>query len=297
MAYVVAVDVGGTGIKSALVDSDLNIIDTLHVSTPKNDSTGEAVATAIEAIVDHFKDRGAISAVGLAVPGALDEPAGVSRWTGNLGWKNVPIVSLVQEKIGIPVAFKHDVRAGAVAEMRHGSLKGITNGIFLPIGTGIAAAFIMDGEIRAADGYAGEVGHINIGSNRSCVCGKVGCLEATSSTLAISKAYAERTGTNKTTQEIVAAISTDQIAQQVWDEAVAGLVRGCMYMITMIAPEVITLGGGLAQSGQLLREALVAGLDREITFQRRPDIRLAHYGASAGSIGCALIALDAVDER
>ena len=296
MSYVVAVDVGGTGIKSALVDSDLTIIDTLNVSTPQNDPSGNAVASAIEAIVDHFKARGAISAVGLAVPGALDERAGISRWTGNLGWKNVPIVSLVQEKIGIPVAFKHDVRAGAVAEMRRGTLSGISHGIFLPIGTGIAAAFILDGEIRAADGYAGEVGHINVGSNRACVCGKSGCLEATSSTRAIAKAYRERSGQEKTTEEIVSLIDSDSIAGEVWDEAIVGLVNGCMYMITMIAPEVITLGGGLAQSGNLLVDALNRGLDSQLTFQRRPEIRLAHYGMRAGSIGCALIALDLVHE-
>ena len=296
MSYVVAVDVGGTGIKSALVSSDLSIVDTLNVSTPQNDPTGNAVAEAIEAIVDHFKVRGAISAVGLAVPGTLDEPAGISRWTGNLGWKNVPIVSLVQEKIGIPVAFKHDVRAGAIAEMRQGTLRNVKNGIFLPIGTGIAAAFILDGEIRAADGYAGEVGHINVGSSRACVCEKVGCLEATSSTLAISKAYRERSGHDKTTEEIVSRISTDEVAREVWDEAVEGLVRGSMYMITMIAPEVITLGGGLAQSGKTLVDAINHGLDSHLTFQRRPEIRLAHFGMRAGSIGCALIALDLVHE-
>lgn len=296
MAYVVAVDVGGTAIKSALVDSNLTIIDTLSVSTPKNDPTGAAVASAIEAIVDHFKSHGAISALGLAVPGALDEPAGIARWTGNLGWKNLPIVALVEENIGVPVAFKHDVRAGARAEMHNGSLRGIANGIFLPIGTGIAAAFILDGEIRAADGYAGEVGHINVGSNRACVCGRVGCLEATSSTLAISHAYKTRSGVECTTEEIVARIDTDEIARQVWDEAVQGLVIGCMYMITMIAPEVISLGGGLARSGELLVNAINDGLDREITFQRRPQLRLAHHGAQAGSIGCALIALDLLHE-
>lgn len=294
MAFVVAVDVGGTAIKSALVDSSLNIIDTLVISTPKNDPTGNETAQAIEGIVDHFKTQGAISALGLAVPGTLDEENGTSRWTGNLGWRNLPIVSLVEDRIGIPVAFKHDVRAGAIAEMHNGSLRGVRNGIFLPIGTGIAAAFILDGEIRASDGFAGEVGHINIGSTRNCVCGKNGCLEATSSTLAISKAYLQLSGQERSTQEIVSIISTDAHAQKVWDEAIHGLVNGCMYMITMIAPEVITLGGGLAQAGTKLVDAINEGLSKEITFQRRPEIRLAHHGMAAGSIGCALIALERV---
>ena len=80
MSYVVAVDVGGTEIKSALVDSDFNVIATITAPTPKADSSGTETVKAIAAIVAEFGATQKVEAVGLAVPGALDEPAGTSRW-------------------------------------------------------------------------------------------------------------------------------------------------------------------------------------------------------------------------
>lgn len=292
MTFVVAVDVGGTNIKAALVNEKLEIIESISVPTPKPEPTGVAVADAVAAIVKNFQSKERVQAIGFAVPGALNEPAGVSRWSGNMNWKDVPIVQLIKDRIGLPVGFKHDVRAGAIAEMRQGSLRNIENGIFLPIGTGIAAAFIMDGDIRAAEGFAGEVGHINVGSRFNCVCGKVGCLEATSSTLAISKNYESRTGTKKSTKEIVESLNNDASALAAWNDALEGLVNGVTYMITMLAPEVITIGGGLGAVGQPLFDAINKGLDQTLTFQRRPEIRAAHFGISAGTIGCALVAMD-----
>jgi glucokinase len=292
VTLVLAVDVGGTNIKAALINENLQIIDSTTVPTPSPESTGNAVADAVAKIVKNYQENNEISAIGFAVPGALNEAVGISRWSGNMNWKDVPIVQLIKDRVGLPVGFKHDVRAGAIAEMRHGSLKEVQNGIFLPIGTGIAAAFILDGAIRAADGFAGEVGHINVGSKFLCVCGKVGCLEATSSTLAISKNYESKTGVAKTSREIVDVLINDQAAAETWNDAIAGLVNGITYMITMLAPQVITIGGGLGDVGKPLFDAISKGLESTLTFQRRPEIRPAHFGISAGTIGCALVAMD-----
>ena len=252
MSYVVAVDVGGTEIKSALVDSDLNVISTITAPTPKADTTGAETVKAIAAIVTQFSTQHPVDAVGLAVPGALDEPAGTSRWSGNLQWKNLPIRDLLHAAIKIPVAFGHDVRTAAVAEVRNGAAKGARNAIFIPVGTGIAAAFIIDGEIRSAEGYAGEIGHINVNGKYPCVCGKTGCLEAASSTLAISKAYESQSGkTGTTTEEIYKlVVAGDSVATQVWDDATAAMARGCETLITLLAPEVIVFGGGLSNAGE-----------------------------------------------
>ncbi len=223
MSYVVAVDVGGTEIKSALVDSDFNVIATITAPTPKSDSTGAETVKAIAAIVAEFGAAHKVEAVGLAVPGALDEPAGTSRWSGNLQWKNLPIRDLLHTVINIPVAFGHDVRTAAVAELRSGAAQGARNAIFIPVGTGIAAALIIDGEIRSAEGYAGEIGHVNVNGKYPCVCGKSGCLEAASSTLAISKAYEAQSGKSGTTTEEIfkLVIAGDTVATNVWNDATA----------------------------------------------------------------------------
>ena len=296
MNYVVAVDVGGTEIKSALVDSDLNLIATINAPTPKADKTGVETVKAIVELVSEFSKQQTVSAVGLAVPGALDEPAGTSRWSGNLQWNNLPIRDLLAKAINMPVAFGHDVRTAAVAEMRSGAAKGARNAIFIPVGTGIAAALIIDGEIRSAEGYAGEIGHININGKYPCVCGKFGCLEPASSTLAISKAYAADSGkTGVTTEEIYKlVVAGDPIATQVWNDATSAMARACEVLITILAPEVIVFGGGLSNAGETFLKPIREYLDSSLTFQRKPRLEIAHYKSQAGAIGCAMLAFDLV---
>lgn len=296
MSYVVAVDVGGTEIKSALVDSDLNVIATITAPTPKADSTGAETVKSIAAIVAEFGAAHKVEAVGLAVPGALDEPAGTSRWSGNLQWKNLPIRDLLHAAINIPVAFGHDVRTAAVAELRSGAAKGARNAIFIPVGTGIAAALIIDGEIRSAEGFAGEIGHVNVNGKYPCVCGNTGCLEAASSTLAISKAYEAQSGKSGTTTEEIfkLVIAGDTVAISVWNDATAAMARACESLITILAPEVIVFGGGLSNAGETFLKPIRDYLDSSLTFQRKPRLEIAHYGSMAGTIGCAILAFDLV---
>jgi glucokinase len=294
VSYVVAVDVGGTEIKSALVDSDLKVIETTTAPTPKADTTGVETVKAISAIVAEFGKTQKVEAVGLAVPGALDEPAGTSRWSGNLQWKNLPIRKLLEDSVKIPVAFGHDVRTAAVAELRSGAATGARDVIFIPVGTGIAAAFIIDGEIRSADGYAGEIGHIDVNGKYPCVCGKTGCLEAASSTLAISKAYESQSGkSGTTTEEIYKLVVTgDTLATLVWNDAMSAMARACETLITLLAPEVIVFGGGLSNAGDTFLKPIRDYLDVSLTFQRKPRLEIAHYGSKAGTIGCAMLAFD-----
>lgn len=297
MSHVIAVDVGGTGIKCAIIDSQLNVIETAHTPTPKGDVSGVATVSAIASIYREFAGKYGLVAMGLAVPGTLDEPKGIARWAGNLQWRELNIVELVRNELQIPVAFRHDVRAGAYAEQQLGALQEVKHGIFVPIGTGIASAIILDGEIRAADGYAGEVGHISVGSNRNCVCGRKGCLEATSSTLAISTEYARRTGKALTTSEISNLIATEDVAREVWQEAVEGISAALLDLTTVLAPEVIVIGGGLAESGEPLLASIQKSLYSNLTFQRKPELRLAHFGSRSGTIGCGLIAWELINDK
>ena len=184
MKYVAAIDVGGTSIKAALVSDELAVLKTFSAPTPKSDPTGAATAAVIAEIVRALAKVEPVSAVGFAVPGSLNEEDGIARWTGNLGWRDLPIREIVQSAVNLPVAFSHDVRVGAVAELRSGAAKNFQQSIFIPIGTGIAAALVIDGKIRNSDGYAGEIGHLNVGHDIPCVCGLEGCLETISSAAA-----------------------------------------------------------------------------------------------------------------
>jgi glucokinase len=293
--HVVAVDIGGTDIKSALVNEAFEVIATSSIPTPKEDPTGAQTLKVVAELVKGFSKEHTIDAVGLAVLGVFDDALGICRWSGNLGWKNFSIRDQLQALLNIPVAAGHDIRTAGVAEHRSGAATGYQNSIFIAIGTGIAAALVIDGKIRYADGFAGEVGHINVNGSFDCVCGKRGCLEAASSALAISKAYEARTGLQKSTAEIAQLVSTADVdATSIWNEAALALARGCETLITILAPEAIIFGGGLALSGDLLLKPVKDYLNSSLTFQRVPELKVAHYGVKAGTIGSAMLAFDLV---
>lgn len=297
MKYVAAIDVGGTSMKAALVSQSLDVLETLRTPTPKSDPSGVETARTIASMVRELQCIQPVSAVGFAVPGTLSEEQGISRWTGNLGWKNLPIRKLVTQEIDIPVAFGHDVRAGALAELRSGAAREFKQSIFIPIGTGIAAALIVDGKIRSSDGYAGEIGHLNVGHDISCVCGLQGCLESISSASAISREYAKITGDEISAKEILKRINRDVHAKKVWEQAMVYLAVALEDLITILAPEAIIFGGGLSQAGDALLKPIQSILADRMTFHRPPKLLIAHFGANAGTIGCAVMALELLEEK
>lgn len=299
MKHVVAVDIGGTDIKSALVNERFEVLATSTTPTPKPDPTGVKTLEVVARIVEGFSAQNPVSAVGLGVLGVFDDALGICRWSGNLQWRDFPIRDLLQSRLNLPVAAGHDIRTAGVAEARDGAAAGYSNSIFIAIGTGIAASLVIDGEIRSSAGFAGEIGHLNVNGKFPCVCGRSGCLEAASSALAISTAYNKAAGTRGVTTEAVAQLvkDGDAIAISIWNDAMQALATACEALITILAPEAIVFGGGLAKSGELLLSPISSALDEALTFQRKPELKIAHYGALAGTIGCAMMAFDLVHEK
>ena len=298
MKFLVAVDVGGTSIKAALLNSDFEILDNASCLTPPQDLSGGETIFAISEIASTFAAHHKIDAVGLVVPGALDEVKGSSRWSGNLGWRDLPIRDLLSQKLQLPVAFGHDVRAGALAELRMGAAVGYANSIFIPIGTGIAAALVIDGAIRSSDGYAGEVGHLKVSNQRLCVCGKIGCLEAVASASAIARNYESASGEQGLAAEKVFELvqRQDPTALLIWNEALDALALACEMLVTILAPEAIIFGGGLSKAGDALTDPLLKRLRKSLTFQRLPELKIAKFSTQAGTIGSAIMALDLIKE-
>jgi glucokinase len=230
------------------------------------------------------------------VPGIVDEAARVARFSANLDWRDVPFGAMLEARAGIPVAFGHDVRAGGLAEFRVGAGRGCTDAAFIAVGTGIAASLLLDGAVYSGGGYAGEVGHIDVGHGQPCGCGAVGCLEAIASAAAIARRYTERTGlpAEGAQQVVDAAKNGDQSAEQVVGEALDGLAHGLGTLLTLLAPEVIVLGGGLFTAGDYVLEPVRKLLAARLTFQRMPELRVAELGDEAGRLGAGLLAFDAL---
>jgi glucokinase len=300
VAQLLAVDVGGTEIKAALlddVDGHLAVRSRARRATPRGtDGTGtaRAVVAAVAELATEFGADQALSAVGTVVPGVVHDGIGV--YSANLGWRDFPFAAALSDAVGLPVAFGHDVAAGGLAEQRMGAARGSRDVVVMPIGTGIAAALIMDGELRTSGGYAGEIGHVDVGHGQPCGCGQTGCLEAMASSAAIARNYSARVGRHVPgAAEVLTAVADgDPVAAQVWDAALDALARGIRVLATLVGPEVVVLGGGLAMAGDLLLGPVAQRLADLMTFQRMPELRLAELGDEAGALGAGLLALDAI---
>jgi glucokinase len=298
---VAAVDIGGTRIKAALVDRDgVEVVSLTEPTPPVLDAPG-ALAHEVTELVTLLRRRAAertgrvdVVACGVVVPGIVDDMAGVARWAANLGWRELPVVKPLTSRLGIPVALGHDVRAGLVAEARHGAAQGHANVLFMPIGTGIAGALILDGHVVVADGWSGELGHVVVvPDGPQCGCGAHGCLESLASASSIERAYAAATGVELDGAAIAALVAgADPHAVGVWSTAVDALARAVVLTTTLTGVSLVLVGGGLARSGEVLLSPLRAAVRDSLTFQRMPTIVEAALGDRAGCLGAACLAWD-----
>ena len=290
-ARVACIDVGGTAIKTgALNGSELS--ETAETPTgPSGEQVVERVLDTAEREVARLRATGPLAGVGLVVPGMVDTAAGVALWSENLGWRDAPLRTSLEERVGLPVAFGHDVRAGGLAEARLGAGASARRVVVVAVGTGIASAFVLDGVLDDTDHPSGEIGHVDVGSGLPCVCGLSGCLETVSSAAAVARRYAERTGRRVSAAAVAAAVEHgDADARAVWGDAVAGLGTALGWIVAIQAPDVIVVGGGLARSGELLLEPLRVDLDRRLSFHHHPRLVQSRFGGLAGCVGAGLLA-------
>ena len=299
---VVALDVGGTGMKCGLVRADGRVLHTERHRTAAERGP-EAVTESIMTIALGLKERALAeglepAAVGLVVPGVVDEVNGIAVWSSNVGFRDVPMRDLVAARLELPAALGHDVRAGGMAEARLGAGRGEPHVLFIAIGTGIAAAHVVDGAAFAgAHGAAGEVGHVIVRPGGPlCPCGGHGCMEAIASASAIGRTYAGLSGIEGSTAFDVAtrAAAGESLARTVWTDAVDALADGLLTAQALYDAGMIVVGGGLAEAGEALLAPLRAALDAKKRFLRLPRVERAALGDTAGCLGAALLGLDAL---
>lgn len=298
---VVAIDVGGTGMKCALIDTNGAILHTERHATGAERGPGAVIGTLLgvgEGLAGKARADGYTPvAAGLVVPGVVDEDEGVAVWAANVGFRGTPVRQLLTDHLRLPVALGHDVRAGGLAEARLGGGRGRRHVWFVAIGTGIAGAHVVDGHAFAgAHGGAGEIGHVVVRPGGSpCGCGGTGHLEAEVSARAVGRRYSERAGVAATARDVFErATAGEALAREVWAECVDILADGLLIGMTMYDPEVIVVGGGLAEAGAALLDPLSAALAAKVTFQRLPELTRAALGDEAGCLGAGQLALDLV---
>ena len=195
---VAAVDVGGTLIKSALVLRDVRGVGRTHDSDPAGHGGVHRRRGGDDHLVSWATGRaGRLSRwrSSAAAWSSRESSTRPPRWPAlavNLGWSDLHVSDAVRaNSTGLVTVLGHDVRAALVAEVQAGAARGVHNVLFIALGTGIAAAVMVDGQVLAADGWAGELGHVVVDPlGPTCACGGTGCLEAMSSASAVARAYA-----------------------------------------------------------------------------------------------------------
>lgn len=297
-APVAVLDVGGTDVKTAVLDGAGRLGPIAHQPTPRGDDVVERVLGVVAAHVDAARAAHPdLGAVGLVVPGIVDAERGVAVFSENLDWRDVPFRDLVAERTGLPVGFGHDVATAGRAEMALGAGAGTRDAAVVVIGTGIAAALFVDGAPLLAHGWAGELGHSVVDpAGPDCVCGARGCLEAIASTAAIARRYTAATGTAVAgSREVLELAHTgDPVAAHVWHEAVTALAAGIRQLAALLSPDVVILGGGLTQAGAALLDPLTAAVGTAVPPHRVPELRTAAIGPYAGLVGAALLGREAI---
>ncbi|MFE4230066.1 ROK family protein [Arthrobacter sp. NPDC056886] len=290
---MLAFDVGGTTVKAALIHPDGTMSPVRRMPTPvAGEETPGRLLNLIERTVHSFsqeREGAGRCAVAVVVPGIVDEDAGTGVLAHNLGWRDVPFRSIFEKRLQMPVYFGHDVRAAGLAEYRLGAAARYENAVIMALGTGIAAALFVDGRICVAQGRAGEIGHLRVAAHTVCVCGATGCLEAISSAAAIARRYSTRSGSQVAgADEVVRRLRDgDRAAEVVWREAVEALAEAIVQISALLGPEVMVLGGGLAESGPNLFQPLDDALS-VLGATTLPLILPASLGEDAGVIGAAI---------
>lgn len=315
--FFVGIDIGGTKIQVVIADRH----GAIHGEARKKHKgavdfewvVGRSVA-AVDAALDKAKlGRKEISALGIGAPSPI-LPDGTAVHAPNLGWQNVPLVATFAQELGWPTYAANDCDAGTFGEHRFGAGQAAQTVVGLFMGTGIGGGLVRNGEILAGDNYQGaEFGHtkVQVGGQR-CGCGARGCLEAYASKLGIASFVAHQVnceGRETMLTELCdgdyrslrssalakAYRATDAVAVAAIDQAADYLGIGVANAITLLAPSVIVLGGGVIEAlGSLLLDRVVSAAEQASwppgSFADT-SIRLAKLGDHAVALGAAAWAI------
>jgi glucokinase len=303
---IIGVDLGGTQMRTALFDEQLNIIE--RVAEPTLAAEGKdcvipRLLAAIDRVVpDHAE---ALAGIGISVPGPINPHAGTVVRPPNLpGWHHVPIRKIIQERFGCPTFLGNDANVAALAETMRGAAHGYRYVIYLTISTGIGSGVIDDGHlVVGAEGLGGEAGHMMMVVND-----QVMDLEAVASGTGIARQAIERlaAGEPSRIRDLVAgdlssvsaktvglaAHEGDRLALELVERAgyVAGL--GIVTLLHIFNPQIVVVGGGVTKIGDLLFDPMRRAVQEHVldaTYCERVPIVRAALGDNVALIGAAAL--------
>lgn len=292
---VLAIDVGGTSFKGAVIDDTGRTLFSAVIAT--QGAKGEAAFAILQDFASRLIASAAAQGVvpagcGVIAPG-MNERTGHVIFAANLGWRDFPLAPRLAATLGMDVVGGHDVRTAGLAEAQMGAAKGLADSALVMIGTGIAAALVSGGHaIAGATRMACELGHIPVyPGGEVCPCGQFGCLEAYASAAGIARRYRAAGGREDlTAAEIAGRLAADALAARIWDEAVQALAASLVTVTLLLDPAVIVIGGGLAEADEVLLAPLREALRQRLAWRAPPPILRSVLGNRGALLGAAILA-------
>jgi len=313
---IVGVDIGGTSIKSAIVDEKGQILFRFSLAINPRRS-GEEILHDLgqlinKALLNHFLAPKDVVGIGIGCPGSINSKTGFCDYSNNLQWENLPVVPIIQKETSLAAKVANDANAAILGEVRFGAAKRFHNVVLLTLGTGIGGGLYLNDQLYEGNESKGaELGHsLLVMDGRPCSCGRSGCLEAYASVTALVKDTVEAMekdykssmwayvgGDIRHVSGLTAfecAKKGDAMAQKVVDRYIRFLGEGCLNFINIFRPDAIVLGGGL--SGQ--KDALTKPLEAYIasrgfgfggSHSPKVEILVSNLGNDAGILGAAAL--------
>ncbi len=312
--YYLGIDLGGTNIKAALVNTLTGEISgTTSIPTQSREGYDAVIANMGKLVESIVAASGIapenIGGIGIGVPGEIDMERGVTLFLTNLPgqWRNVALAEKLKALTGFEVSLINDARAMTFAEWKFGAGKGVETAAFYTLGTGIGGGLIINNKLHLGIGGAGgELGHVIVDLyGDACGCGSKGCVEAYASGPAIAAmgmkavvqglttSLAEMCGDdlNKITPELVcqAALAGDEIAKDIYERAGRYIGIGVASIITALNPRRVVFGGGVAAAGELILDPIRRTVKSRVTLINIDEVHivLATLGNNAGLVGAA----------
>lgn len=307
---IAGIDIGGT--KTAIA---LETLSGEKIAEQRLPTQSDAYATVnqilqeIEAMLE--ENRAELVAVGIGCPSPLDIEKGLVMSPSNLrDWDNFPIVKLFEEQFKVPVVLDNDANTAALGEYVYGAGRGYKNIVYVTVSTGIGGGIILNGEIfHGVAAGAGELGHTIVQIDGvQCNCGSRGCLETICAGVHIARRAQEHLKNDEpsliwelvgdikevSAKTVVEAVRrNDKLAIEIWNETCRFLAVGIGNVISIIAPEAVIVGGGIAAAaGELLFAPLRKLLPEFVSMIPADKINVlpATLGGESGVCGALVLA-------
>jgi glucokinase len=312
VSLTIGVDIGGTKVLGGVVDAHGNVLEICRRPTPAAD-VAKTRDTIVEVVLD-LAERHAVQAIGIGAAGWIDATRSTVLFAPNLAWRNEPLREYVSAAVNIPVFVENDANSAAWAEFRYGAAEDADDSmVMLTVGTGIGAGIILGGKLlRGAHGIAAEAGHmLAVPEGHLCGCGRHGCIEQYASGNALARFAREGATTAPAAAMLmlekaggrveditgpvvtIAAREGDAVAVDAFGQIAYWLAQGLADMVQLLDPQVLVIGGGVVEAGDLLMEPLRRKYHEALTQRDKlpvADLRPAELGVQAGLIGAADLA-------